>query len=79
LREFGRDLRRETQERLAAGLVRAREARDSHNPAVDASTAAWAILALCDAIVDGNATADTARIVNIIAFAEGDEGERIRG
>lgn len=76
LREFGRDLRRETQERLAAALERARAARGTRSPAVDASTAAWATLALGDRI--GNvATPETAKIVNVLAFAETD-GKRFR-
>lgn len=77
LRGFARDLRRETQERLAAAIARAREARGSPRPAVDASTAAWAILALSDAVLDRGATTEAARIVNILTFAETD-GQRVR-
>lgn len=77
LRGFARELRRETQERLAAALVRVREARDLRRPAVDASTASWAILALGDAGLDHGAATETARIINILAFAEVD-GARVR-
>ncbi|MEK6208547.1 MAG: helix-turn-helix domain-containing protein [Chloroflexota bacterium] len=76
LREFARDLRRETQERLAASLERVRAARGSRSPAVDASTAAWATLALGDAFTE-QAAPEAARIVNILAFAETD-GARVR-
>jgi AcrR family transcriptional regulator len=78
LRTFAQDLRKETQERLSTALARVREARSLRRPAVDASTAAWATLALGDAI-NGRATStETARIINVIAFAEMD-GERVRG
>jgi AcrR family transcriptional regulator len=76
LREFARDLRRETQERLAASLERTRAARGPRNPAVDASTAAWATLALGDAFL-GQAAPETAKIFNVLAFAESD-GRRVR-
>jgi AcrR family transcriptional regulator len=77
LREFGRDLRRETQERLAAAIDRVREARELRRPAVDASTAAWATLALGDAVLARELTTETTRIVNVLAFAEA-EGDRVR-
>ena len=77
LRDFARELRRETQERLAAALARVRETRDSGRPALDANTAGWAILALGDAGVVGDAPTEAHRIVSVLAFAEAD-GERVR-
>jgi AcrR family transcriptional regulator len=73
---FARGLRKKTTEHLAAALERAREARDCRHPALEASTAAWATLALGDR-VDSAARAETPKIVNALAFAETD-GERIR-
>jgi AcrR family transcriptional regulator len=75
LRGFGVELRSKTQERLAAAFERAREARGVRASALDASTAAWATLALHDAVLGRGA--ETARIVKILAFAEAD-GERVR-
>jgi AcrR family transcriptional regulator len=75
LRGFGVELRKATQERLAAAFERARADRGSRSPALDAATAAWATLALHDAVL-GRAP-ETAKIVEILAFAEAD-GERIR-
>ena len=77
LRSSARDLRRETQERFSTALARVREARNVRRPAIDASTAAWATLALGDAINGRALSTDTARIVSVIAFAETD-GERVR-
>lgn len=76
LRDFARDLRRETQERLAASLERTRAARGARSPAVDASTAAWATLALGDAFL-GRAAPETEKIFNVLVFAETD-GRRVR-
>lgn len=76
LRDFARGLRKETRERLAVIFTRAREARDCRSPALDASTAAWATLTLSDG-GDPDATAETARIVNVLAFGESDRG-RVR-
>ncbi|MDQ2914536.1 MAG: hypothetical protein M3T56_14960 [Chloroflexota bacterium] len=77
LRDFGRDLRKETGERLAAALARARRARNCRHPALDANAAAWAILTLGDAGTDQTATSHIRKIIDIFAFAE-TEGERIR-
>src|SRR5437763_1305882 len=49
LRDFGRDLRKETHERLVAALARARESRKIRRPALDAKTASWAMLLMGDA------------------------------
>jgi len=48
LRDFGRELRKESQERLAAAIGRARLARDLPKPALDPSAAAWATLLVGD-------------------------------
>src|SRR2546425_2769338 len=56
LRDFGRGLRKETLDRLAAALGRARQAREIRRPALDASTAAWAALVIGDAGVDPTGT-----------------------
>src|SRR5438128_12144191 len=52
LRDFGRGLRVETHERLAAAVARARQARNIRRPALDASTAAWATLRMGAAATD---------------------------
>ena len=76
LRDFARELRRETQERLAGALERARAARGARRPAVDASTAAWATLAVGDAFL-GQAAPEVAKVFKVLAFAETDaEGFR---
>jgi AcrR family transcriptional regulator len=75
LRGAGVELRRETHERLAAAFERARAARGSRNPALDADTAAWATLALHDAVLGHGP--ETAAIVNILGFAETD-GARVK-
>jgi AcrR family transcriptional regulator len=77
LRDFGREVRKETQERLSAALARAREARGIRNPAVDASTAAWATLVMGDATIDPAGTAMFEKSVALLAFAEAD-GARVR-
>ena len=76
LRDFARDLRRETQERLAAALERVRAARGARRPAVEASTAAWATMAVGDAFL-GQAAPEVAKVFEVLAFAEAD-GERVR-
>src|SRR5712671_2824414 len=57
LRDFGRGLRKETLDRLAAALGRARQAREIRRPALDARTDAWAALVIGDAGVDLTGTA----------------------
>jgi len=79
LREFGRDLRKETRERLAAALARARQARDIRRPALDASTAAWAALVMGDAGVDPAGAAALEKAIAVLAFAEGDGAIRAQG
>ena len=78
LRDFGRDLRKETRERLAAALARARQARDIRRPALDASTAAWATLLMGDAATDRAGSEDVRRVIEILAFGGGDDVERVR-
>jgi AcrR family transcriptional regulator len=72
LRDFGRELRNETRERLAAALTRARRARDIRRPALDASTAASAALLIGDAASDPAGTAVFEKAFTVLAFAEGD-------
>lgn len=74
LRDFARDLRRETRERLAAAIARARQARDLRHPALDASTAAWAALLMGD----GAGSDDVRAVINVLAFAGADEVGRVR-
>ena len=74
LRDFGRELRKETRERLAAALARARQARDIRRPALDASTAAWAALLIGDATIDPAGTAVFEKAFAVLAFAEGGDG-----
>lgn len=78
LRDFGRDLRSKTRDRLEAALVRARQARGIRRPALDASTAAWAALVIGDAPVDPAGTKALEKAVSVLAFAEGDDSNRAR-
>ena len=71
LREFGRDLRKETGERLAAALARAREARAIRRPALDANTAAWAALLISDQAIDPAGAPAFEKAITVLAFAEG--------
>ena len=75
LRDFGRDLRNETRERLAAAITRTREARDLQHPALDPSAAAWATLVLGD----GAASDDMRKVIDVLAFAGADQVERAQG
>ncbi len=77
LRDFGRGLRKETHDRLAAALARARKARDIRRPALDASTAAWATLLMGDAAMDRGATDDVRKVIDVLAFGAGDDVERV--
>jgi hypothetical protein len=79
LREFGRGVRKDTAERLAAALARAREAREIPRPALDASTAAWATLVMSDAKVDPTGADAFQKAVAVLAFAEADGEGRARG
>jgi AcrR family transcriptional regulator len=74
LRDFGRELRRETRERLAAAIGRARQARDLPNPALDLSDAAWATLL----VGDGAGSDDMRKIIDVLAFAGANEVGRVR-
>ena len=72
LREFGRSVRKETRERLAAALARAREARNIRRPALDSSTAAWATLEMGDRSTDPTGTLAFEKAVAVLVFAETD-------
>jgi len=74
LRDFGREIRKESQERLAAAIGRARQARDLPNPALDPSAAAWATLL----VGDGAGSDDMRKIIDVLAFAGADEVGRVR-
>jgi AcrR family transcriptional regulator len=78
LRDFGRGLRKETLERLAAALSRARTAREIRRPALDASTAAWAALVIGDAGADPAGSAAFEKTISVLAFAEGNGSIRAR-
>ncbi|HYV21594.1 MAG TPA: TetR/AcrR family transcriptional regulator [Candidatus Bathyarchaeia archaeon] len=78
LRDFGRDLRKETHERLVAALSRVRESRKTRRPALDARTASWAMLLLGDAAVDPAASDDLRKVIDILAFAGDDTVEQAR-
>jgi AcrR family transcriptional regulator len=75
LREFGRELRKESQERLAAAIDRVREARKLRRPAVESTTAAWATLSLGDSALGRERTAETTEIIDVLAFSEA-QGDR---
>ena len=78
LRDFGRDLRKETHERLVAALSRVRESRKTRRPALDARTASWAMLLLGDAAVDPAVSDDLRKVIDILAFAGDDTVEQAR-
>ena len=77
LRDFGREVRKKTQERLAATIARARGARGIRNPALDSNAAAWATLVIGDATVDPTGTATFEKAITVLAFAVAD-GARVR-
>ena len=79
LRDFGRDLRKETKERLAAALARARQARDIRRPALDARTAAWAALVMGDQAIDPDGVPAFEKAITVLAFAEDNGAIRTRG
>ena len=72
LREFGRGVRTETAERLAAAFARAREARAIRRPALDPTSAAWATLVMSDSKGDATASEAFQKTVAVLAFAETD-------
>jgi AcrR family transcriptional regulator len=78
LRDFARDLRKETRERLAAALTRVRQARDIRHPALDASTAAFATLVMGDVAVDNAGTDEVRRVIELLAFAGANNVSRAR-
>ena len=78
LRDFGRDLRKETHERLVAALARARESRRIRHPALDAKTASWAMLLMGDAAIDPALSDDVRKVIDTLAFAGGDDMEPAR-
>jgi len=77
LRDFGRELRKETWERLTAALARVRRARDIRRPALDASTAAWATLLMGDTASERAGSDDVRKVIDLLAFAGGDDVERV--
>ena len=76
LREFGLEVRKETRDRLATAVARAREARNIRRPALDASTAAWATLGMSDRSIDSTITEVFEKAVAVLVFAEADSVER---
>ena len=76
LRDFGRDLREETRERLAAAFARIREARVSR-PALEASAAASATLVLGDTEMGRAPGPEIRKIIDVLLFAEGEDGVRV--
>jgi AcrR family transcriptional regulator len=69
LRDYARDLRTVSRQRLTAALTRVRQARGVQKPALDASTAAFAILIMGDAAVDRAETDEVRRVIELLAFA----------
>jgi len=72
LRKFGHEVRKETRDRLATAVARAREARNVRRPALDASTAAWAALGMSDRSIDPTITEVFEKAVAVLVFAEAD-------
>jgi AcrR family transcriptional regulator len=79
LRDFGREVRKETRERLATALALAREERDIRHPALDAGTAAWATLVMGDVPIDPTGRAAFEQAVSVLVFAEANGPGRARG
>jgi AcrR family transcriptional regulator len=77
LRDFARDLRKVSRERLAAAVTRVRQARGIRQPALEASTAAFASLIMGDAVVDRAATDEVRRVIELLAFASADGAGRL--
>jgi len=77
LRDFGRELRKETRDRLTAALARVRRARDIRRPALDATTAAWATLLMGDVAIEPAGSDDVRKVIDLLAFAGGDDVERV--
>jgi AcrR family transcriptional regulator len=71
LRDFARDLRNSTRERLAVALARAREARHVREPSLDASTAAWAALLLADVSIEDPGSPNVPKAIEVLAFGSG--------
>ena len=78
LRDFGRTLRKETEERLAAALARARDAREIRRPALHSGTAAWAALVMSDRVLTPAVAPAFEKVVTVLAFTEDDGEIRIR-
>jgi AcrR family transcriptional regulator len=78
LRDFARELRKETRGRLAASLTRARQARDIRHLALDADTAAWAALLLGDAPIDPSGVDEIRKVIEVLVFAPRDDVKRFR-
>jgi AcrR family transcriptional regulator len=76
LATFGRGLRVETREHLAAAMERVRLERNCLRPALDPATAAWVTLAVSDTPLDRDAPS-FGEVIDVVAFAETD-GARIR-
>jgi AcrR family transcriptional regulator len=77
LRDFGRDLRKESLERLAVALARARRARGIRGPALDANTAAWATLRMGDVAINVARSGDERKVIDVLAFAAGRDMEPV--
>lgn len=74
LRQFGRGLRTETSEHLAAALSRIREVRNIKRPVLDAGTAAWAALLIGDTPIDPSRVPAFEQAIAVLAYAEGNGG-----
>jgi AcrR family transcriptional regulator len=74
LRDFARDLRSHTRERLAVALERAREARGIRRPSLEVSIAAWATLLMGDVAVETPGSPNVPKAIDVLAFASDDSG-----
>ena len=78
LRGVARDLRKETRERLTMALTRVRIARNTREPALDASTAAFAILIMGDAAIDRAGSDEVRSVIEVLTFARADNAGHAR-
>jgi AcrR family transcriptional regulator len=78
LRGVARDLRKETRERLTVALTRVRGARNTREPALDASTAAFAILIMGDAAIDRAGSDEVRSVIEVLTFAGANNAARAR-
>ena len=72
LRDFARDLREGTRERLALAVTSARKSRHVDQAFLDPSTAAWAALLMGDVSIQDPGSPNVSRAIDVLAFGRTD-------